>query len=327
MAVAVQSIIESDITETLGYIRNGNSLILIRPTFYNAEEFIAKLASSVQCKTLIVHTNSRSKDRINFRLTRPSGIEMITYKALSLGNAGDISTHGYGLIIFADAHSMLANNTNIAIERILKLNKAVLVGITSTSIFETNMLDIRDKYLPKYREYYKNYKIGRVDEEAGKLLRTMRKYEIGNVNRTKILAELASLLIALKAQLIIELFSYRYDATALILANPSLEGTYLELISANKTDELVAYRIQELEDRVDHIAARLEEAKTENILDSKYLEYKMLPMIDKLHDRRNCMLNFQREYFRLIKRKRALQSLLKHIMVLRKDIMKALVIQ
>ena len=758
MALAVQNIIESDITETLGYIRNGNSLLLIRPTFYNAEEFIAKLASSVQYKTLIVHTNSRSKDRINFRLTRPSGVEMITYKALALGNAGDISIHGYGLIIFADAHSMLANNTNIAIERILKLNKAVLVGITSTpirsdgkdvtkyfdyidkdygigqaidnndikeltyiccleptiqekyidtgiknqdrkreildilnirgivkrafaenfgdkqeisiaaftqggqslkeaieglkrildraftneyrtlrkgtkvleyrdgaygtrriniqinpntndirgnqvdcvfllrktysaarftrqigfalrlqsrykpliidfvdninsdtlvgynkvhtgysdknlqissnivkvnlidyrvslkdflekerkligtvdfvgaigrasntntelkdkkkepvktpekpeenkgvnrqnnnvnrneekrsaeyflvnriterthpwafdnqgnlrigtklttiedrqliydeirfnrkeileiytslslergcraerrsdvlssvddaivvlfgvedtskilcnrnkyenriyseveafgeaaenraldipkidieiakitptSIFETNMLDIRDKYLPKYQEYYKNYKIGRVDEEAGKLLRTMRKYEIGNVNRTKILAELASLLIALKAQLIIELFSYRYDATALILANPSLEGTYLELISANKTDELVAYRIQELEDRVDHIAARLEEAKTENILDSKYLEYKMLPMIDKLHDRRNCMLNFQREYFRLIKRKRALQSLLKHIMVLREDIMKALVIQ
>lgn len=155
MAVAVQSIIESDITETLGYIRNGNSLILIRPTFYNAEEFIAKLASSVQCKTLIVHTNSRSKDRINFRLTRPSGIEMITYKALSLGNAGDISTHGYGLIIFADAHSMLANNTNIAIERILKLNKAVLVGITSTPIRSDG------KDVTKYFDYIdKDYGIG-----------------------------------------------------------------------------------------------------------------------------------------------------------------------
>ena len=122
MALAVQNIIESDITETLSYIRSGNNLLLIRPTFYNAEEFIAKLASSVQYKTLIVHTNSRSKDRINFRLTRPSGVEMITYKALALGNAGDISIRGYGLIIFADAHSMLANNTNIAIERILKLN-------------------------------------------------------------------------------------------------------------------------------------------------------------------------------------------------------------
>lgn len=155
MAVAVQSIIESDITETLGYIRNGNSLILIRPTFYNAEEFIAKLASSVQCKTLIVHTNSRSKDRINFRLTRPSGIEMITYKALSLGNAGDISIRGYGLIIFADAHSMLANNTNIAIERILKLNKAVLVGITSTPIRSDG------KDVTKYFDYIdKDYGIG-----------------------------------------------------------------------------------------------------------------------------------------------------------------------
>lgn len=160
MAVAVQSIIESDITETLGYIRNGNSLLLIRPTFYNAEEFIAKLASSVQCKTLIVHTNSRSKDRINFRLTRPSGIEMITYKALSLGNAGDISTHGYGLIIFADAHSMLANNTNIAIERILKLNKAVLVGITSTPIRSDG------KDVTKYFDYIDNdYGIGQAIDD------------------------------------------------------------------------------------------------------------------------------------------------------------------
>ena len=155
MAVAVQSIIESDITETLGYIRNGNSLLIIRPTFYNAEEFIAKLASSVQCRTLIVHTNSRSKDRINFRLTRPSGVEMITYKALALGNAGDISIRGYGLIIFADAHSMLANNTNIAIERILKLNKAVLVGITSTPIRSDG------KDVTKYFDYIdKDYGIG-----------------------------------------------------------------------------------------------------------------------------------------------------------------------
>lgn len=37
MALAVQNIIESDITETLSYIRSGNSLLLIRPTFYNAE--------------------------------------------------------------------------------------------------------------------------------------------------------------------------------------------------------------------------------------------------------------------------------------------------
>lgn len=155
MALAVQSIIESDITETLGYIRNGNSLLIIRPTFYNAEEFIAKLASSVQYKTLIVHTNSRSKDRINFRLTRPSGVEMITYKALALGNAGDISIRGYGLIIFADAHSMLANNTNIAIERILKLNKAVLVGITSTPIRSDG------KDVTKYFDYIdKDYGIG-----------------------------------------------------------------------------------------------------------------------------------------------------------------------
>lgn len=155
MALAVQNIIESDITETLGYIRNGNSLLIIRPTFYNAEEFIAKLASSVQCRTLIVHTNSRSKDRINFRLTRPSGVEMITYKALALGNAGDISIHGYGLIIFADAHSMLANNTNMAIERILKLNKAVLVGITSTPIRSDG------KDITKYFDYIdKNYGIG-----------------------------------------------------------------------------------------------------------------------------------------------------------------------
>lgn len=155
MALAVQNIIESDITETLSYIRSGNSLLLIRPTFYNAEEFIAKLASSVQCRTLIVHTNSRSKDRINFRLTRPSGVEMITYKALALGNAGDISIHGYGLIIFADAHSMLANNTNIAIERILKLNKAVLVGITSTPIRSDG------KDVTKYFDYIdKDYGIG-----------------------------------------------------------------------------------------------------------------------------------------------------------------------
>lgn len=155
MALAVQNIIESDITETLGYIRNGNSLLIIRPTFYNAEEFIAKLASSVQYKTLIVHTNSRSKDRINFRLTRPSGVEMITYKALALGNAGDISIRGYGLIIFADAHSMLANNTNIAIERILKLNKAVLVGITSTPIRSDG------KDVTKYFDYIdKDYGIG-----------------------------------------------------------------------------------------------------------------------------------------------------------------------
>lgn len=155
MALAVQNIIESDITETLSYIRSGNSLLLIRPTFYNAEEFIAKLASSVQYKTLIVHTNSRSKDRINFRLTRPSGVEMITYKALALGNAGDISIRGYGLIIFADAHSMLANNTNIAIERILKLNKAVLVGITSTPIRSDG------KDVTKYFDYIdKDYGIG-----------------------------------------------------------------------------------------------------------------------------------------------------------------------
>ena len=155
MALAVQNIIESDITETLSYIRSGNSLLLIRPTFYNAEEFIAKLASSVQCRTLIVHTNSRSKDRINFRLTRPSGVEMITYKALALGNAGDISIRGYGLIIFADAHSMLANNTNIAIERILKLNKAVLVGITSTPIRSDG------KDVTKYFDYIdKDYGIG-----------------------------------------------------------------------------------------------------------------------------------------------------------------------
>lgn len=155
MALAVQNIIESDITETLGYIRNGNSLLIIRPTFYNAEEFIAKLASSVQYRTLIVHTNSRSKDRINFRLTRPSGVEMITYKALALGNAGDISIRGYGLIIFADAHSMLANNTNIAIERILKLNKAVLVGITSTPIRSDG------KDVTKYFDYIdKDYGIG-----------------------------------------------------------------------------------------------------------------------------------------------------------------------
>lgn len=155
MALAVQNIIESDITETLSYIRSGNSLLLIRPTFYNAEEFMAKLASSVQYKTLIVHTNSRSKDKINFRLTRLSGVEMITYKALALGNTGDISIHRYGLIIFADAHSMLANNTNIAIERILKLNKAVLVGITSTPIRSDG------KDVTKYFDYIdKDYGIG-----------------------------------------------------------------------------------------------------------------------------------------------------------------------
>lgn len=134
------------------------------------------------------------------------------------------------------------------------------------------------------------------------------------------------MLIALKAQLTINLFRYRYRATAIILANPMLDYPYIDFISANRTEALVDYRIQELEDRVDSIANKLGKTKKENILDYKFLEYKMLPMIDRLNTKEYAK-RFQSEYAELVGLKRSLRRILEHITNLRETMIKAMVIQ
>lgn len=133
------------------------------------------------------------------------------------------------------------------------------------------------------------------------------------------------MLIALKAQLTINLFRYRYRATAIILANPMLDYPYIDFISANRTEALVDYRIQELENRVDSIAHKLGKTKKENILDYKFLEHKMLPMIDRLNTKEYAK-RFQSEYAELVGLKRSLRRILEHITNLREIMIKAMVI-
>lgn len=200
-----------------------------------------------------------------------------------------------------------------------------IAKMTPTSIFEDSMSDIKNIYIPNYREYCEDYRIDRIKKAEQPEIRAIKKFRIDYRDRTEILAELASLLIALKAQLTINLFRYRYRATAIILANPMLDYPYIDFISANRTEALVDYRIQELEDRVDSIANKLGKTKKENILDYKFLEYKMLPMIDRLNTKEYAK-RFQSEYAELVELKRSLRRILEHITNLRETMIKAMVI-
>ena len=215
-----------------------------------------------------------------------------------------------------------------AADRILVIPRldAEIAKMTPTSIFEDSMSDIKNIYIPDYREYCEGYRIDRIKKAEQPEIRAIKKFRIDYRDRTEILAELASLLIALKAQLTINLFRYRYRATAIILANPMLDYPYIDFISANRTEALVDYRIQELENRVDSIAHKLGKTKKENILDYKFLEYKMLPMIDRLNTKEYAK-RFQSEYAELVGLKRSLRRILEHITNLRETMIKAMVIQ
>ena len=215
-----------------------------------------------------------------------------------------------------------------AADRILVIPRldAEIAKMTPTSIFEDSMSDIKNIHIPNYREYCEDYRIDRIKKAEQPEIRAIKKFRIDYRDRTEILAELASLLIALKAQLTINLFRYRYRATAIILANPMLDYPYIDFISANRTEALVDYRIQELEGRVDSIANKLGKTKKENILDYKFLEYKMLPMIDRLNTK-EYVKRFQSEYAELVGLKRSLRRILEHITNLRETMIKAMVIQ